>query len=240
MENKKKIVVLSGAGISQPSGIATFRDSKDSLWNNFKIEEIATKQAWHNNREKVLDFYNERRRDLLDKEPNQAHIILKELELDFDVVIVTQNVDNLHEKARSKKIIHLHGQLLKNKSSLNPSIKYDSLVDIKIGDKCHVGSQLRHDIILFGEMLGPEILDAERHMKEADIVIIIGTSMNVSPANRLPFISKENTPIYYVDLGDYKAEDEVPTYRLHDFNHIQKDCIDGMKELKDKLRTKYA
>jgi len=186
----KKIVVLTGAGISAESGIETFRAS-DGLWNNYKVEEVASPEGWRKNKEIVLDFYNQRRAKLKEVKPNQAHFILKDLEQFFEVEIITQNIDDLHERAGSSNILHLHGELYKMCSSQNRKLVYDCFEDIKIGDKAADGSQLRPDIVWFGEDV-PLYPAAIEKVKKADIFIVIGTSLQVYPAaNLLNFIKHE-------------------------------------------------
>ncbi len=195
---KKQITVLTGAGISAESGISTFRDS-DGLWNNYRIEEVATYDAWKRNPELVMDFYNQRRKQLLEVVPNAAHYALKKLEDKFDVHIVTQNVDNLHERAGSSKILHLHGELTKARSSADPSLVYDiDGWELKIGDTCEKGSQLRPHIVWFGEMV-PAMEDAVEITQNSDILLIVGTSLVVYPAAGLVHYVPEGTPIYLVD-----------------------------------------
>jgi NAD-dependent deacetylase len=155
---KKKILVFSGAGVDKESGVETFRDSQDGLWNNNKIEDVATPDGWRRNKEKVLDFYNMRRAQLKEVEPNLAHQIIADLENEFDVTVVTQNVTNLHERAGSTKIIHLHGELTKVRSTLDSTLIYDWTEDCNLGDKCEKGSQLRPHIVWFGENLNPKFI----------------------------------------------------------------------------------
>jgi NAD-dependent deacetylase len=195
---KKRITVLTGAGISAESGISTFRDS-DGLWNNHRIEDVATFDAWKRNPELVMDFYNQRRKQLLEVEPNAAHYALKKLEDKFDVHIVTQNVDNLHERAGSSKILHLHGELPKARSSADPSLIYEiEGWELKIGDKCEKGSQLRPHIVWFGEIV-PAMEDAVEITRNSDILLIVGTSLVVYPAAGLVHYVPQGTPIYLVD-----------------------------------------
>ena len=180
----KKIVILTGAGISAESGLKTFRDS-NGLWENHKIEDVATPYAWKSNPELVLDFYNKRRLQASKAFPNKAHLSLVELEKYFDVTIITQNVDNLHERAGSTKVIHLHGELIKARSSGNPSLIYD--IDnnkIEIGDLCDEGHQLRPHIVWFGEEV-PMMTSVIPFFQVAEIVIVIGTSLSVYPASGL-------------------------------------------------------
>lgn len=227
---RKRILIFSGAGVSKESGIETFRDSKESLWNNYSIDDVATLKGWQKDRETVLTFYNERRRELNNVEPNQAHKTIALLEKHFDVTVVTQNVDNLHERAGSTNVIHLHGELTKSRSTLNPSLIYECLNDINIGDKCERGSQLRPHIIWFGEDLYTEdINNALKAANECDICIIIGTSMNVSPANRIPFCTSEGVPIYYVDPGN--LDDMYKEYVIHE----KELATIGMKKIYNEL-----
>ncbi len=194
----KKVVVLSGAGISAESGIKTFRDS-DGLWENYRIEDVATPEAWRRDQALVLDFYNQRRKQALTAEPNGAHHILAELEKDFEVQIITQNVDNLHERAGSTHVLHLHGELFKARSTKNPALIYE-LEDwaLNVGDHCELGSQLRPHIVWFGEEV-PAIQEAIPYCEEADVFIVVGTSLQVYPAAGLVDFVRPNTPIYVVD-----------------------------------------
>lgn len=194
----KKIVVLTGAGISAESGIKTFRDS-DGLWENHRVEDVATPQAWHKNPELVLDFYNARRRQLFEVEPNAAHYALKELEKDYEVAIVTQNVDNLHERAGSSNVLHLHGLLTQARSTFNPALVYDiGRRDLNIGDTCEKGSQLRPHIVWFGEAV-PNIEPAAEIVSQADILMIIGTSLLVYPAAGLLYYAPAHSQKFYID-----------------------------------------
>ena len=194
---KKKIAVLTGAGISAESGINTFRDS-DGLWENHRIEDVASPTGWARNRQLVLDFYNQRRRQLLNCQPNKAHILLAELEKEYDVTIITQNVDDLHERGGSTKIIHLHGELLKARSSFDEELVYYWPNDILEGDKCEKGSQLRPNIVWFGEAV-PKIEDAIPVVQDADIIIVIGTSLVVYPAAGLLHFSKHDAEKWLID-----------------------------------------
>ena len=194
---KKKIVVLTGAGMSAESGISTFRDS-NGLWENHDIMEVASPEGWRNNPSLVLDFYNKRRAQLKEVKPNRGHEILAELEKNFDVQIITQNVDNLHEKAGSTNILHLHGELTKVRSVANENYILDWTEDLNLGDADKNGNQLRPHIVWFGEAV-PAIDDAIPMMEEADIVIIIGTSLQVYPAAGLMHYAKPHIPVYYID-----------------------------------------
>ena len=195
--NKKNIVILTGAGISAESGIKTFRDS-DGLWENHRIEDVATFDAWHRNKELVLDFYNQRRRQLLQCEPNEAHKLLILLEQKYNVQIITQNVDDLHERAGSANVLHLHGELFKVRSTVNEHLIYEWKKDLKIGDKCEKGSQLRPHIVWFGEAV-PMIEIAANLTTKADIFIVIGTSMVVYPAAGLVHYTDFTVPKYLID-----------------------------------------
>jgi NAD-dependent deacetylase len=194
----KKLVVLSGAGISAESGIPTFRDS-NGLWEGFRVEDVASPEGWLRDPELVLDFYNQRRKNAQDVKPNRGHEILAELEKHFDVTIVTQNVDNLHERAGSSKVIHLHGSLFESRSTKNENLVYPiDGWELKIGDMCEKGSQLRPNIVWFGEMV-PLMDVAAHHASAADIFLVVGTSMVVYPAagliNYVPYESMK----YVVD-----------------------------------------
>ncbi len=193
----KNIVVLTGAGISAESGLKTFRDA-DGLWEGHNIMEVASPEGFYNNPELVLDFYNQRRRQLLTVSPNKAHLNLKELEKEFNVHIITQNVDDLHERAGSSNILHLHGELLKVRSTRNPDLIYDWNNDLVLGDLCAKKAQLRPHIVWFGEEV-PLLEKATEITLQADVLIIIGTSMQVYPAASLINYTKPNIPIYFID-----------------------------------------
>ncbi|MEL7118925.1 MAG: Sir2 family NAD-dependent protein deacetylase [Bacteroidota bacterium] len=194
---KEKIVVLSGAGISAESGIKTFRDA-GGLWEGHDVMEVASPQGWAKNPALVLDFYNQRRRQLKEVAPNFGHEAMVQLEEKYDVHIVTQNVDNLHEKAGSNTIIHLHGELVKSRSTQDENLVYDCQDDINIGDLCELGSQLRPHIVWFGEMV-PMLQVAAQTIVDAHKVIIIGTSMQVYPAAGLISFAPADAEVYYVD-----------------------------------------
>ncbi|MCX6295127.1 MAG: NAD-dependent deacylase [Bacteroidetes bacterium] len=201
---KPKLVVFTGAGISAESGIKTFRDS-GGLWEEFDINEVATPQAWEKNQTLVLDFYNKRRKQVLEAKPNKAHYALVELEKKYDVQIITQNIDDLHERAGSKKVLHLHGEITKSRSSVDPSLTYViSKSEIKLGDTCEKGSQLRPHIVWFGETV--PMMDAANAIAEmADIFIVVGTSMAVYPAAGLIDSSPQQIPKYLIDPSDVKV-----------------------------------
>jgi NAD-dependent deacetylase len=192
-----KIVVLTGAGVSAESGIRTFRDA-GGLWEGHRVEDVATPEAWHRQPQIVLDFYNERRKQLLSVQPNAAHTSLVDLEKHHDVVIITQNVDDLHERAGSKKVIHLHGELLKARSAVHEHLVYDWKKDLVIGDVCAKGCQLRPHIVWFGEMV-PMLKKAIEEICDADIVLVIGSSMQVYPAASLVGYAPDDAAIFYID-----------------------------------------
>ena len=231
---KKKILFFTGAGVDKESGVETFRDSQDGLWNNNKIEDVATPDGWRRDREKVLNFYNARRAQLKTIEPNLAHKIIADLEKDFDVTVVTQNVTNLHERAGSTNIIHLHGELTKVRSTLDPNLIYDWTEDCNVGDKCEKGSQLRPHIVWFSENLNPKLIERSEYVaQECDVCVIVGTSMQVAPANQIPFLTKPNTLIYVVDPSD--MDFYVDKQRRPFLTHIQEVASVGMEKVKQDL-----
>jgi NAD-dependent deacetylase len=194
----KKIVVLTGAGISAESGLKTFRDS-GGLWEEHRIEDVATFEGWQRNPQLVLTFYNERRKQLINAEPNAAHKALVLLEQKFDIQIITQNVDDLHERAGSSNVLHLHGELKKVRSTVDNNLVYDlEGWELKMGDKCEKGSQLRPHIVWFGEAV-PMIQLATLMTEQADIFIVIGTSLNVYPAASLIQFVPDKTAMYLID-----------------------------------------
>lgn len=194
---KKKLVILTGAGISAESGIKTFRDS-DGLWEGHNVQEVATPEGWQSNPNLVLDFYNQRRKQLKEVQPNLGHHIIAELEDYFDVFVITQNVDDLHERAKSSKILHLHGELLKARSINDYYHQITWTEDLSMGDLDSKGNQLRPHIVWFGEEV-PELEMAIDITMNADILVIIGTSLQVYPAAGLMHYSKPETPIFYID-----------------------------------------
>jgi NAD-dependent deacetylase len=204
-----KIVVLTGAGISAESGIKTFRDA-DGLWEGHDVMQVATPQGWKKNQALVLEFYNQRRRQLHEVQPNAAHLALAELERKHQVQIITQNVDDLHERAGSTQVMHLHGELFKVRSTYDPSLVYEWKGDLNLGDKCAKGSQLRPHIVWFGEDV-PLIYEAEKLVEQADLLFIIGTSLVVYPAAGLIMSVKPNTPIYYIDPHPAEVAKNVRT-----------------------------
>lgn len=224
----KKIVVLTGAGISAESGIKTFRDA-DGLWEGHDIMEVASPIGWKKNAELVLDFYNKRRAQLLTVKPNKAHEILAELEEHFDIHIITQNVDDLHERAGSNKVIHLHGELLKVRSILNEDFVIDWKHDLNIGDYDLEGNQLRPHIVWFGEDV-PMIEHAIDIVETADILIIIGTSLQVYPAAGLMNYVDQNVPVYYIDPKPATIYDLPNELKI-----LPLTAVEGMKIVKEKL-----
>ena len=195
--SKQKLVVLSGAGISAESGLRTFRDS-DGLWEGYNIEDVATPRAWRKDAKLVLDFYNYRRRDVIAAQPNAAHIALAGLEKHFDVHIVTQNIDDLHERAGSTKVMHLHGEIMKMRSERNEHQLYPITGDINIGDKATDGGQYRPHVVWFEEPV-PMIEHAIQVMYDADVFVLIGTSLAVYPAAGLVDYVKQKVPKYVID-----------------------------------------
>ena len=225
-----KVVVLTGAGMSAESGVSTFRDS-DGLWEQYNVEDVATPEGWARNPQMVTDFYNNLRTQILQKEPNLGHKLVAELEKQYEVTVVTQNVDDLHERAGSTNVIHLHGELMKVTSSYNPNDpRYIRTLDnehliVKMGDCAEDGSQLRPFIVWFGEPV-PEIERAATECMEADIFIIIGTSLNVYPAAGLLHYVRPGVPVYLIDPEDVAAGGR------YNIRHIQKGASEGMKELR--------
>jgi NAD-dependent deacetylase len=226
----QKIVVLTGAGISAESGISTFRDA-DGLWEGHDVMSVASPQGWENDQELVLDFYNQRRRQLKAVSPNAAHLALAKLETEFDVVVITQNVDNLHERAGSSRIIHLHGELNKVRSTVNSRLIYEWTDDLNTGDLCEQGHQLRPHIVWFGEMV-PMLEPAIQDCEAADIFIIIGTSMQVYPAAGLISYAKSGSNIYYIDPKPHISHELKGRSSLH---VVTEKATIGVIDLVDKL-----
>ena len=225
--SKQRLVVLSGAGISAESGIATFRDA-NGLWEGHDVTEVASPEGWRRNRELVLDFYNQRRKNVVESEPNLAHQILVELEDDYDVRIITQNVDDLHERAGSLNILHLHGEIRKSRSTVDPNLIYEiDGWELKEGDKCEKGSQLRPHIVWFGEMV-PAIEKAIPIVQSADKIIIIGTSLVVYPAAGLIDYAKPDCEIFVVDPN----KPVVNSSRKITF--VEKNGTEGMQIVRNK------
>lgn len=230
---KKKVVVLSGAGISAESGVKTFRDS-GGLWEGHDVMEVASYDGWLRNPELVMDFYNKRRKQLHEVEPNSGHDVLADLQSDFDVQIVTQNVDNLHERAGSKNVLHLHGELLKARCVNDSNHIVDCNEDIFYGKLDINGRQLRPHIVWFGEEI-PLFDDAVKIVSLADILIVVGTSLQVYPAAGLLSVAKSNAPIFYVDPNPATIYDVANTVEV-----IQQPATIGLPILAKKLRTLYV
>ena len=225
---KKKLVVLTGAGISAESGLKTFRDS-DGLWNGYNIEDVATPGAWRKDPKLVLEFYNMRRKDVAAAKPNAAHLILAELERDFDVHIITQNIDDLHERAGSTNILHLHGEIFKMRSVKDEELVYEIIEDINYGDTAEDGAQLRPHIVWFEEAV-PMIEPAAALASIADIFVVVGTSLAVYPAAGLVNYAPRAIPKFIVDK-------RVPhTSSIYNLTAIEKPATEGMVELREKLR----
>lgn len=227
---KKKITVLTGAGVSAESGISTFRDS-NGLWENYRVEDVASIEGWYRNPAVVLDFYNQRRRQLKDAQPNAAHRAIASLEQDYDVTVVTQNVDNLHERAGSTRIIHLHGELTKVRpeNCCNESDGFSEASvfdigygDINLGDKAPNGAQLRPHIVWFGEAV-PKIEAAMDAVEKADVMLIVGTSLQVYPAAGLFRYAGIDVPIYVIDPKEVPVSDPRIT-------HIKDVATSGMEK----------
>ena len=235
---KTKIVVLTGAGVSAESGVSTFRDS-NGLWENYKVEDVASIEGWYRDPALVLEFYNARRAQLAEVKPNAAHVAIASLEQDYDVTVVTQNVDNLHERAGSTKIIHLHGELTKvrpenccnDRDGYSEETVFDIGTDrINIGDLAPNGAQLRPHIVWFGEAV-PKIEKAIDAVEAADMLLIVGTSLQVYPAAGLYRYAKSSTPIYIIDPKDVPVRDGRVT-------HIKDVATNGMEVFKNILKSK--
>ena len=229
----KKVVVLSGAGISAESGIPTFRDS-GGLWEGFDISEVATPEGWRKNPELVLDFYNQRRRAAMNAKPNKGHIILAEMEKDFDVTIVTQNIDNLHEQAGSSHVIHLHGELFKSRSTADKNLVYPiDGWELNPGDQCEKGSQLRPHVVWFGErvpMMGP----ATDEVAQADIFIVVGTSLLVYPAAGLLDYTPHDALVYLVDPKTPNIQS------VRNLTIFEEQASSGLEKVRDDLNRRFS
>jgi NAD-dependent deacetylase len=224
----KHLVVFTGAGISAESGIKTFRDS-DGLWENYRIEDVATPQAWHKDKSLVLDFYNQRRAQCLHAKPNAAHKALAQLEKQFKVSIITQNIDNLHERAGSKNVLHLHGEIMKSRSTIDSNLIYDIAgTNLNLNDQCEKGSQLRPHIVWFGEAV-PMMEAACRLASKADIFVVIGSSLMVYPAASLLEYAPSSIPKFIIDPSIPNVE------HINNITPIQATAVNGMKTLLKKL-----
>ncbi len=223
----KKLVVLSGAGMSQESGLKTFRDM-GGLWEQYRVEDVASIEGWYRNPELVMNFYNERRKQLFETQPNAGHFAVAALEKDFDVQIITQNVDDLHERAGSTKVLHLHGELRKARSTTDPDLVYTlDHWELKFGDKCENGSQLRPHIVWFGEAV-PAFYDAIPMVEAADILLVVGTSMQVYPAAGLVNYVRPGVPVFVIDPVR-------PDFYMKNVTYIEEKASVGMNILKSKL-----
>jgi NAD-dependent deacetylase len=229
--SKKKLVVLTGAGISAESGLKTFRDS-DGLWEGYDVTEVATPRAWRKNPQLVLEFYNMRRKNVADAQPNAAHYGLAELQRYFNVSIITQNIDDLHERAGSGNILHLHGEIFKMRSEKDNSLIYEIKGDIKLGDTAEDGAQLRPHIVWFEEPV-PMIENAIAEVQEADIFVVIGTSLVVYPAAGLVNFIQPGTPVFIVDK-------KIPYVSSNgNLVTIEKQATEGIKELISLLKDMH-
>jgi NAD-dependent deacetylase len=226
---KKKIIVFTGAGISAESGIKTFRDA-GGLWEEYNIQEVATPEAWEKNQALVIEFYNKRRKQVLEAKPNGAHKALVKLEQKYDVQIITQNIDDLHERAGSSKVLHLHGEILKSRSSLDPSLIYPiNGWELKLGEKCERGTQLRPHIVWFGEMV-PNMELSYLLASKSDIFIIIGTSLNVFPAAGLVEYVPASTPKYLIDPKAVNNSSFLKNIEI-----VPELAVEGVSKLVEKL-----
>ena len=230
---KKRLVVFSGSGISAESGLKTFRDS-GGLWEKYDITEVATPEAFERNPELVLDFYNQRRKQAAEAQPNAGHLAIAELEEHFNTWVVTQNVDDLHERAGSSQVVHLHGEIRKVRSCDHPELIYDyGGKAIKLGDLCERGGQLRPHIVWFGEMV-PEMERGWQIAAQADILLVVGTSLQVYPAAGLVQACRHDIPKYLVDPGEFEA------YHTSNLKHIQEKASSGLPKLAKKLIAEYS
>ena len=224
MKNKKHIVVLSGAGVSAESGLKTFRDS-DGLWNGYDVYEVASPQGWEKDPQLVLDFYNDRRRDVAAALPNDAHVGLAELEKDFEVTIITQNIDDLHERAGSTNVLHLHGEIFKMRSVSDENSFFDIRDDITLGDMAADGSQLRPHIVWFGEAV-PLIEKAAALLNDCDYFVVVGTSLQVYPAASLLYYAPPYLPKFIIDK-------KIPaTEKQNNLHLIELPATEGVRELR--------
>ncbi len=228
---KKKLVVLTGAGISAESGIKTFRDA-NGLWEGHDVMEVASPEGWHKNNALVLDFYNQRRKQLQQVSPNLGHLVLAELESHFDVYIITQNVDNLHEKAGSSNVLHLHGELLKVRSTVEENYILDWENDLNLGDVDTNGNQLRPHIVWFGEAV-PALDEAIEITQQADYFVVVGTSLQVYPAAGLLHYTNKNVPVFYIDPNPATIYDLNNSLEI-----IAMNATEGVPFLRQKLLEK--
>lgn len=230
MNNRKKIVVFSGAGLDAESGIPTFRDCVNGLWYNYKIEEVATIDAWKKTPEKVLAFYNDRRKALDSVQPNDAHKALAKLEENFNVINVTQNVSDLLERGGSSNVLHLHGDLRKMRGTFSPKFLYDCKEDIKMGDKCPRGSQLRPHLVLFGEYPF-EVDEAYAALRKCDYVLVIGTGFDISYTSEMIGTVDPKAKVIYIDPNPSPA---LQRWGL-DITYVKKKAVEGVPEIVNKI-----
>jgi len=224
---KKKLVVFSGAGMSQESGLKTFRDM-GGVWEQYEVTEVASPEAWDRHPARVLQFYNERRKQLWEARPNAGHLGIAALEQYFEVQVITQNVDDLHERAGSSQVLHLHGELRKARSTADPRLVYTlEHWELKLGDRCEKGSQLRPHIVWFGEAV-PAMAEAISLTRQADIFVVIGTSLAVYPAASLLGEVRSGVPVFVVDPGDLPLSGKQITF-------IRQKAGEGIKMLTEKL-----
>ena len=227
----KKIIIFSGAGISAESGLKTFRDS-DGLWENYDLNDVATPEAWQKDKKLVLEFYNMRRIQVIEASPNKSHFSLVKLEEKYDVEIITQNIDDLHERAGSSKIMHLHGEILKSRSTINDEQYLIEGAHLNFGDTCKNGSQLRPDVVWFGEPV-PKMEEAMEICKDADILIIIGTSLTVYPAANIIDFVPDNCSNYLVDPKNILTSD------VKNLTVIKEKASIGIPQLVDELLVNF-
>ena len=230
----KKIVVMTGAGVSAESGIRTFRDS-NGLWEDHEVMDVASPEGWARDTEMVLRFYNARRAQLKEVSPNAAHKAIADLEEHFNVRVITQNVDDLHEQAGSTRVLHLHGELKKVRSTFDETLVYDWTEDLNLGDLCDGGHQLRPHIVWFGEAV-PMLQEAIHQTKQADIVTIIGTSLQVYPAASLFSYAKSSAPVYYVDPAPAST---METQSRDNFETITDTAVNGVPALAKRLIDEF-
>lgn len=226
----QQIVIFSGAGISAESGLKTFRDS-DGLWENYKIEEVATPEAWQENPKLVLDFYTLRRKQVIEAQPNAAHFAVLDLQKKFNVQVITQNIDDLHERAGTKNVLHLHGEILKARSVGTGLVYPINGSELNLGDLCENGHQLRPDVVWFGEFV-PNMVVAAEWCEKADILIVIGTSLNVYPAANLVDCVSSNCKIFLIDPK------EVSLWKRKNVTHLKQNASEGLPTLVKMLLEK--
>jgi NAD-dependent deacetylase len=223
-----KIVFFTGSGISQESGIPTFRD-RMAIWDNFNPEDLASKTAWRTNKENMLKFHNQFRRLIEQCEPNSAHHFISQLENEHEVIVVTQNVDDLHERAGSSTIYHLHGKLFESRSTVNPNLVYPCNEDINIGDKCEKGSQLRPNVVWFEEQLNDQMVkEATNHIRECNFLVVIGTSLEVSPADEMVSLIDDDCKLIVIDPNPNRTVLNKPNITF-----IEKSATEGVLDLNE-------